>query len=278
MARLYVLLARESDRAIVFRRGPTKQVLLLDWNTATDEITEGQWLKSRIYERRCDLSPNGELLLYFAASQKPPHGSWTAVSRPPYLTALALWPKGNAWGGGGHFETNTRLALNHEESRFALAEDFRLPRWLKVEPFGKSSGWGEDSPVWLSRLMRDGWTWVSLGQEAKKRSRKDVWVTFDPPTIFEKRRGDQTLQMTIYGIHQKNGPWYVTTHSLLTYRGPTLDLGESDWSDWSRSGEVLFARNGALHRIRNGEIVTVADLTGLTFTPREAPAKALRWR
>ena len=68
--RLYAILARESHRAVVFRRGPSKQVLLVSWNTDTDAFTEGQWLKGRIYERRCDLSPDGELLLYFAANWK----------------------------------------------------------------------------------------------------------------------------------------------------------------------------------------------------------------
>jgi PAS domain-containing protein len=58
--RLYAILARDKPVAAVFRRGPSKQVLLLTWNTATHEITPGQWFKGRIYERRCDLSPSGE--------------------------------------------------------------------------------------------------------------------------------------------------------------------------------------------------------------------------
>src|SRR5689334_10667690 len=108
--RLYVLLARKAPIGVVFRRGPSKQVLLLSWNTETHEIRKGQWLKGRIYEHRCDLSPSGEKLIYFAANQRQPMYSWTAVSRPPFLTALALWPKGDAWGGGGLFENERTLA------------------------------------------------------------------------------------------------------------------------------------------------------------------------
>jgi hypothetical protein len=98
-ARLYAILARRSPVAVLFRRGPSKQVLLIRWNTNDDSLLPGQWLKGRIYERRCDLSPDGDLLLYFAANWKKPYLSWSAVSRPPYLTALALWPKGDGWGG-----------------------------------------------------------------------------------------------------------------------------------------------------------------------------------
>ena len=142
--RIYALLAKAAPRAVIFRRGPSKQVLLLGWNTATDEITEGQWFKGRIYERRCDLSPDGELLLYFAASYRAPYFSWSAISKPPFLTALALWPKGDAWGGGGLFKAGDRIALNHRETEMALAASFHVPNWLAVHPFGKHAGWGEE--------------------------------------------------------------------------------------------------------------------------------------
>ena len=86
-ARLWVLLAREEHVGVVFRRGPSKQVMLIKWNTRNDSFDFGQWFKGRIYERRCDVSPNGELLIYFAAKQKPPLYSWTAISKPPFFTA-----------------------------------------------------------------------------------------------------------------------------------------------------------------------------------------------
>ena len=65
--RLYVLLARRSSLGVIFRRGPSRQVLTLLWDTSTHVIRLGQWFKGRIYERRCDLSPSGEKLVYFAA-------------------------------------------------------------------------------------------------------------------------------------------------------------------------------------------------------------------
>src|SRR5690242_10890371 len=111
--RLYCILAREAPLAVVFRRGPSKQVLLVLWHTDTDQFYEGQWFKGRIYERRCDLSPNGTRLIYFAADYKEPYFSWSAVSKPPFLTALALWPKGDGWGGGGLFEKENKILLNH---------------------------------------------------------------------------------------------------------------------------------------------------------------------
>ena len=65
-ARLHVILAREAPLAVVIRRGPAKQVCTVLWNRRTDEFTLGQWLKGRIYEDRCDLSPDGRYFIYFA--------------------------------------------------------------------------------------------------------------------------------------------------------------------------------------------------------------------
>jgi hypothetical protein len=134
--RLYAILARKAPLAVVFRRGPSKQVLLVLWHTDTDDFHEGQWLKGRIYERRCDLSPSGKKLIYFAASHKRPFYSWTAISKPPFLTAIALWPKGDGWGGGGLFDSEREILLNHRSNEMSLADGFKLPKGVKVKPLG----------------------------------------------------------------------------------------------------------------------------------------------
>lgn len=97
-ARLYAIWARKAPIGVIFRRGPSKQVQMLKWDIENDELIPGQWFKGRVYERRCDLSPNGQYLIYFAANYKPPYGTWTAISHPPFFTALALWPKGDCSG------------------------------------------------------------------------------------------------------------------------------------------------------------------------------------
>lgn len=287
-ARVYALLARSSPRAVVFRRGPSKQVLLLGWDRSNDRFEEGQWLKGRIYERRCDLSPDGQLLLYFAASYRAPYFSWSAVSRPPYLTALALWPKGDAWGGGGHFESNTGIALNHRETEMTLGEDFRLPRYVDVHPFGVRSGRGEDDPVWSRRLERDGWILASGGRAAK-RNTAQAWITFNPPIVWEKRHPlapeQYALRMEIQGLKESNGPWYLTEHAVLRDGTVTHDIGRSDWADWDASGDLLFSKNASLHRLgyAGGELAPLPEarqlieLGDLGFTPREAPEAMRRW-
>ena len=70
VTRLFVILARAARVAVVLRRGPSKEVLLVRWDLATDAFEAGQWLNGRVYERRCDLSPSGELVVCFVASYR----------------------------------------------------------------------------------------------------------------------------------------------------------------------------------------------------------------
>lgn len=152
--RLYAILARDGRSAVVFRRGPSRRVMLFRWWLDSDTIEPGQWLKGRSYERRCDLSPNGELLIYFAARWSGPIETWTAVSRPPYFTALALWPKGDAWGGGGLFLGPREIGLNHRDGNIELADGFTLPRGVKVKRYADYAGYGEDNPIEDVRLAQ----------------------------------------------------------------------------------------------------------------------------
>lgn len=85
----------------------------------------GQWFRGRIYPEKCDVSPDGKLLIYFAgkfsprAREKGYDRTWIAVSRPPYLTALAMWLIGDTWGGQGLF-LDDRSVLIATRTWFAI--------------------------------------------------------------------------------------------------------------------------------------------------------------
>ena len=281
--RLYVLLARRAPLGVVFRRGPSKQVLVLSWQTEKHEFRLGQWFKGRIYERRCDLSPSGEKLIYFAAKYGAPLSTWTAVSRPPFLTALALWPKGDAWGGGGLFDDERTISLNHPKWQMGLGDGFRLPKSIEVEPCGAHSGKGEDDPIWSLRLSRDGWRMKQAPRGWENKVGSKIWHEFSTKWIWAKSRGRWTLEMVISGIHERDGSWYVIEHQIVDPTGRCrLSLGRSDWADWSRSGELLFAREGRLYRLAvdeagPGQPEELLDLREMRFEPISAPNEASMW-
>src|SRR5688572_29922645 len=114
-ARLHVLLASKAPVGLVFRRGPANAVCTVGWDRENDTFQVGQWLRGRIYERRSDLSPDGCHLIYFARGGRrhaETKGSWIAVSRAPWLKALALYGKGDCWQGGGLFTSYSTYWLN----------------------------------------------------------------------------------------------------------------------------------------------------------------------
>jgi len=289
-ARLYVILARDTPRAVVFRRGPSRQVQTISWNTANDTFDPGQWFKGRIYERRCDLSPSGKHLIYFAANHKPPYGTWTAVSRPPFLTALALWPKGDAWGGGGLFEKENVVLLNHPAYQMELAEGFVLPKNVRIKQCGFSSGGGEDSPVFDLRLRRDGWRRMEESKLTKHGINAKLSWTYDPPLTWAKTSPVKTsneLQMLIHGVHQRDGAWYLIEHILIDkITGSSFSLGPTDWADWDRDGDLLFAKDGQLFRLSRvkdkleelNQSKLLIDLNDQKFANMPPSAEATRWR
>jgi hypothetical protein len=96
--RIFVITARDADAAVIFRRGPSNWFHLLKWDMADATFQAGAWFKGSMYSEKCDLSPDGTLLLYFVLRgsmlQTSYTHAWTAVSRAPWMEALGLWPQG----------------------------------------------------------------------------------------------------------------------------------------------------------------------------------------
>jgi hypothetical protein len=113
--RVFVIPAAEAEAAIVFRRGPSNWFHLLKWDMSKDKFESGAWFRGSMYPEKCDISPDGSLLLYFVLKgnklQTSYSHAWTAVSRAPWLTALGLWPQGTTYGGGGRFVGNRDIVI-----------------------------------------------------------------------------------------------------------------------------------------------------------------------
>jgi hypothetical protein len=286
--RIFGILARNAPVGILLRRGPSKQVLLIKWNRKTDTLEYGQWFKGRIYERRCDLSPSGELLIYFAAKYQATLLSWTAISKPPYLTALALWPKGDGWGGGGLFDSELSIQLNHRPGEDVLQEGLRLKKSMRIRLYGSRPGWGEDFPIYHSLLLRNGWNLARGGERGPPDwDAKVVWE-FTQPITYEKSNDGRRLRMLIKGISQKNDAWYWVDYDVLDGEEVLFSMPRTDWADWDGQGDLVFAKGGKLFRLNKKDfsrfqnkgdesLKQIADFSGLKFEPREAPHDAAIW-
>jgi hypothetical protein len=135
--RLHLSFAKENDRAVILRQGPSKLFRMILWLRETDTFEDGQWLKHKVYVERCDLSPDGRHFLFFALDGQwgsEAGGSYTAISRPPFFTALVLHPQGDTWGGGGTFLSNETYAVDGCDAEDILRRETGLQRAARGAP------------------------------------------------------------------------------------------------------------------------------------------------
>lgn len=268
--RIHVLLARDQPLGLILRRGPSKSVATLLWHRKTDRFELGQWLKGRIYERRCDLSPDGEHFLYFAMNGKwktESRGSWTAISRAPFLKAVVFLPKGDCWHGGGLWTGNARYWLNDGYGHEVLRDSSIVHRdrhWQPAERFG-----GECLGVYYPRLLRDGWTLTESIRLSK----------WEDQTIFEKPcpRGWVLRKIAHAGLDSPPGRGCYWDEHVLVHPSSGRSIAYPDW-EWAEldGKRLVWATQGRLEAGRltsQGlvEIHTLIDLNEMVFERIEAP-------
>jgi hypothetical protein len=269
-ARLHILLAQSTPYGVVIRRGPAKLVCTIGWNREDDTFKIGQWLKGRIYERRCDLSPDGKHLIYFAMNGKwnsEVKGSWTAISRAPYLKAIGLWSKGDCWHGGGLFLDKSKYWLNDGYGHNPV----KVPQKLKqVEKYPNYVNYGgECTGVYYLRLLRDGWTLKTNIENGRLPDK----------CIFEKRISENwILRKFAYASidHPVGTGCYYDRHEVENVKtGAKIDGTKWEWADvdrhrlvWAQGGKLFGAR---VESTGMGHIQELYDFNPMTFEPLVAP-------
>jgi hypothetical protein len=264
-------------------------VRLIHWDLATDTITPGQWLAGRIYNERCDLSPDGKLLVYFAGKFKTKLGTFTAVSRPPYFTALALWPDGSTWGGGGFFESNRKLVIKYGRVIDELNDHENIPDDFEITHLRDFEGrFPGPQP-----LASQGWTLTRVGSDSEYDGDAPMKVVYEEPWLSEKKnptRPRLVLEQSWLGMFEVNGPCCVYSYRLMERpksKGEDAieELGRLDWADWDHNGDLLYSHDGKLFRrhmsrhlnAQQFEPIELADFTGDKFTNILPSEEAKQW-
>ncbi|MGC4043185.1 MAG: hypothetical protein QM758_05230 [Armatimonas sp.] len=276
-ARLHVLFAREAPIGVIFRRGPSKQVRLILWHTDTNMFEPGQWLKGRIYEDKAALSPDGKLLAYFALDLRYQHGggrrlfrqselkeedcAWIAISRPPYLTAIALWFNGwNTYGGLATFPDNHTVLLSG---------------------FDKI---GKEPPEWLSvGQLPEKWdSWVASGRsrletpEERQSALGEVLSGIRPnryglPVPYEKRLPNNGISL----IKSSN----IAEGNTFRLWNRTTDISTNlavHFADVDPAGRLIVTDKGKLFVAQVAPDLSIvktelADFNDMVFEPMVAP-------
>lgn len=223
-------------------------------------------MRSRIYERRCDLSPNGTRFIYFAMNgrwQSETKGSWTAISRTPYLKATSLFGKGDCWHGGGLFLSDKEFWLNGGTGHFELKASNDVRRNTDYSPPGYFGG--ECLTVYYNRLQRDGWTMCD--------------EEYQGATLFEKKLPKSWLLRKLAFAETDAPPGrgcYWDAHELRHESSDTvLVFPEWEWADFV-DDRLVWATDGHLRsaRLGRGKLLgekTLHDFKDMKFEAIAAP-------
>jgi hypothetical protein len=111
--------------------------------------------------------------------------------KPPAILqgADAMAQKINGQGGGGIFESRTKILFDHHDWEGIEAEEgFSVPDWLNAELLGRRGG-GEDFDLgspWSLRLQRDGWELMQHPTKTKDDFGPRMRLELDPPFVWQK--------------------------------------------------------------------------------------------
>lgn len=268
--RIHALLASRAPVGLVIRRGPSKSVATILWDRRRDQFTLGQWLKGRIYERRSDLSPDGKYFLYFAMNgkwQSETRGAWTAISLVPYLKALALFPKGDCWHGGGLWTGTKTYWLNDGHGHSILRNTTAVHRDRTYRP-ARYYG-GECLGVYYPRLQRDGWAFVEHIPTVEGNA-KDI---FEKP--IAKGWKLRKIAHAETGAPLGKGCYWDEHELIHSESQSTIAHPEWEWADldgkrlvWTAAGEMHCAQ---VHKDGLDNERKLFDFNAMTFAPVEAP-------
>jgi len=270
-ARLSMLVARKANTAVIFRRGPSMWVQVLKWNTETDIIEQGQWFHGRIYPYRGDLSPLGDYMIYFAAKFNPNRAfySWTAISKPPFLTAIAIWKKHDTFDGGGLFRSDREIYLNHRKEEAYPADYFIIK---KYDIAVNETSWPVIYDIAGERMKRDNWVWENTDSKSNKNA--DV-------TYFKKV--DEQSSILVKGVMIKE-PYEYEWSYYLKLNNELIEIEDVQCFDVSLNKRILICSKGCLYAIDDVEdfaqhrkLSLVADLNNHKPYEMVAPLEMQRW-
>lgn len=262
-ARIHILRAHASPRAVIIRRKPSKRFHILVWDTVNDRVEQGSWFNGRLYPERCDLSWNGYWMVYMAMGSRGE--TWNGICQPPWLRTVVDVPNMGSWAGGGYFPDARTLYSNDNWCWDRSLSEFSSDRKVPFAIERLESG-GEVFPILSQRLQRDGWRREGeFGKEKTVHLKHSSYSTLcidDPGWSWRPSKRHPTLRMFFRGylVHGYTFEFQLDGSGLLD--------PDVDWATWSAKGDLLFARKGCVYRyslraLQRGTPDFSRDLEGL---------------
>lgn len=238
-ARLHLLPALTAPVAVILRRKPSKCFHVMRWNTQTGAIEHGSWFRGQLYPLRCDVSFDGEWMVYLALGASG--NTWNGICRLPWLKTVCEGTNMGTWYGGGYWNQPGQLLLNGWTS-ITVAQE--LPFRVR----GYHADYGEDEGVLYQRLKRDRWKRAGpFGQERRVKGTKKFMILHENDAGWYRRPTPEhpTLRVFYRGYLE-----HGRTFEFRLDEYPGLLDEKVEWATWDCLGQLLVARTGGVRRYR----------------------------
>jgi hypothetical protein len=269
--RVFGIPATRAPVVAVLRRGPSEWSHVGRWDVARGVYEPGAWIRANLYPQRCDLSPDGRWLVYFTLKGRATWragSTYVAISRLPWLRALAAWATCGTWTRGLHF-TEERGATN-----------VGPPQEGDVAPCLQRFGLAVTRPASFAVERRRGWTETA---DTPPRRAGDMWDERRPVTMEKARpKSDGATRLIVHGYFAafRSGPPGETLYARLDGARQRW-LEGVQWADWDADGRLLVATEDARLQIRDGDdastVLAESDLRAVPLAAAPAPAEAHHW-
>lgn len=259
--RMYGILATKAPIALIFRRGPSRWFHLLRWRLDTGILEPGVWVAKKLFPRRCDLSADGELLLYYIAGGfEGGYRVLGGISRTPWLRPLAKWDEHATWGRGSCFVTD---GIDHVWDTPRVVQSAGGPMTIQ-----------RNNNISFVNERRRGW---SEAPDCPPRDPSDVWDEHRSVVLHKACDSNGcTLRLisdrsACQGAIEGRAPRF----ELDLPSGDRIAIRDAAWAEWDHAGRLLVATTAGHLTIREPSAampwIESHDLSSLTPNPAPPP-------
>lgn len=211
-----------------------------------------------------------------------PETSWAAgptyiaISRLPWLTALAAWGTCGTWTCGLHFTERRRTW------------EVGPPAEGDIEPLRQRYGFGLEltRPPVFAVERRRGWT--ETADSPPYEPDQDLWDIRRAPRLrMEKLRpgargGTRLTVAGSYAAYRSGQPSWSEARYTIEDHGEQQRLEDVQWSDWDRLGRLLVATTTGRLEVRDepwdaASVAWSVDVSEDRPEPFEPSSIARRW-